>query len=114
MNLIDAVEGSFKAVITRLFKLYCSRAMDDTEYIQGVRAVIQAAEDFLTQQADVLHDRRILIDILYDFARKPWLEMVLAQQQEEQAPPTKSQQENMSGYFEYYYDYIYVREHYPV
>lgn len=113
MDLTDAVGGSFRAVIRRFFKLYLKSAMDDTEYVQNIRVVVEAAEDFTSQNRDTLSTSCNLPDGLQALAKDLWMTHTLAQQETTGNPGAVSHEENICGYYDYYYDFIYAHDAYP-
>jgi hypothetical protein len=110
MQCIDAVEGFAKSVITSLYQLFLNGFHDDTEYIRGVKAVINGATQFVQTNPEVVSDAQLLTEHLYGFSKNIWLNTLLATPTEH---PEDKPSVNDDGYFDYYFDYVFSHDLYP-
>ena len=117
MNCIDAIEGTVKCIINHLYELYIEERLDDSEYIRSVKAIIDATNEYLSNQEEIVFDSGSLKTGLYAYSKELWLKR---QNTEENGPQNAGGpgghivviQPN-DGYQDYYYDYIYCHGLYP-
>jgi hypothetical protein len=115
LNCIDAIEGTVKEIIIRIFNQYITLGQDDTEYIMNVKAVVEGSEEFALKNSDVISSPHTLKAVLYDFAKMLWLQN-LQKNPPQASEETLAEKESVSdedGYHEYYYDHIYHHGGYP-
>lgn len=111
MNCIDAIEGSFKHLIHKIHQAYQEEIQDDTAYIRNIRAIMDAVDDFLQAQPELMmNDPRILKWILYDYSKKIWMGTIPNQNDQESDALMVLDREE---YQQYYFDYIYHNGVYP-
>ncbi len=115
LNCIDAIEGTVKHIIIRIFNQYLTLGQDDTEYITNVKAVVEGSEEFAIENTDIISSPQTLKAVLYDFARLLWLQNLQKSppQASEGTPAEKESVSDQEGYYEYYYDHIYHHGGYP-
>ena len=112
MNSIDAVEGTVKCILNQLHSTYIQTDSDDSEFIQLVKDVIDATDQYIRKNPELTEDPNILKQVLYVYSRNLWL----MGQQKEGLPidddSSKSPWDN-DEYQTYYFDYLYDRGVYP-
>ena len=114
MNCIDAIEGAAKSIIVELFKVFSEERPDDTEYIRNIKAVIGAMEVFTNENKEVVSDPQVLNQVLYDFSKRLWLDMLETHNRKcEGQPEDQASARPDDGYEDYYFDYIYKHGEYP-
>jgi len=107
MNCIDAVEGTVKGIIDQFYSDYVENYPDDSEFIRQIKSVIEATEKFVKQNRELLSDPEMLSRILYDYAKKRWMENI------ERDPQSDENGSGDVGYHDYYFDYLYTHGGYP-
>lgn len=112
MKCIDAVEGAVKCILSQLHTAHKQAASDDSEYIHQAKTVINAAEKYIEQNPELIHDPTILKQVLYTYSRNLWLwgQQSDAKPQESHLYGSASESDD---YQTYYYDYLYDRGVYP-
>ena len=139
MKCIDAIEGTVKCILNRIHEVSLEDRMDDSEYVRSVKAVIDATDDFVEGNQEVLQDRDLLKNVLYSYSKDLWRTAAGDTPQEadaaltaESAPakdaaaggpaPKKAPSDESSwnegacesdGYRDYYFDYLYRHGVYP-
>ena len=115
MNCIDAIEGTVKQIIIRIFNQYVTFGQDDSEYILNVKAVVEGAEEFALKNTEIISNPQTLKAVLYDFAKDLWLQNLQKSQPQtaDEASAEKEGASEQDGYYEYYYDHIYHHGGYP-
>lgn len=115
LNCIDAIEGTVREIIIRIFNQYITLGQDDTEYIMNVKAVVEGSEEFALKNSDVISSPHTLKAVLYDFAKMLWLQNLQKNppQASEETLVEKESVSDEDGYYEYYYDHIYHHGGYP-
>ncbi len=114
MNCIDAIEGTVKSILSRICQTALDAAADDSEYIQTVRTILEATEQFARSNREIVPHPEILKEVLYEYSRKLWL------QQRRNSSSTNDQGKAATGsdvcqdYQIYYYDYIFHNDQYPL
>ena len=112
MKCIDAIEGNVKHVLTRIHTVSVEDKLDDTEYVRQVKAIIDATDQYIRNNPELIENPQLLKDELYRYSRDLWLMNVHASAPESagqnQEPDTDAQE-----YQTYYYDYLYNRGNYP-
>jgi hypothetical protein len=108
MKCIDAIEGTIKHVLTRIHAVSVEDKFDDTEYVRQVKAIIDATDQFIRNNPELLENPQLLRDELYRFSRELWLNVQSCASQTTDPPPNDAQE-----YQTYYYDYLYNRGNYP-
>lgn len=113
MKCNDAVEGSAKIIVRRLHDLYVQQKLEDSEYVRNVRTIINATEEFVSENSDIFTSPRIVKQVLYDYAKHVWITHAKAstKQGNDLDDPENSLED--TRYFEYFYDYIYQHDEYP-
>jgi hypothetical protein len=114
MNCIDAIEGSVKGSILRLYKVFVEDRQDDSEYIRNIKAVIEGADAFVQENKELVSSPEVLKHVLYGFAKELWLGSLRGHPQQPQdatAPVSKAPED--PDYDEYYFNYIYSHGVYP-
>jgi hypothetical protein len=111
MKCIEAIEGTCKSIIRRLYLNYLEEHLDDTEYIGNVRSVLEGLDGFVSGNREAVDDPAVLKNVLYEFARDQWLKGLDDSERFQQALPEKESEE---GYPVYYYDHIYSKGNYPL
>lgn len=117
MNCIDAIEGTVKQIIIRIYNQYLTFGQDDTEYIMNVKAVVEGCEEFVLKNTDIISSPQTLKAVLYDFAKDLWLQDLQKRQPQaaDEGPAEKegAVEAEQDGYYEYFYDHIYHQGGYP-
>jgi hypothetical protein len=111
MKCIDAIEGTVKSILTRIHAVSIEDNLDDTEYVRNVKAIIDATDQFIRSNPELVEDPRLLSDVLYRYSRDLWLMNLQGSGHNpgrtEETPPENEE------YQTYYYDYLYHRGIYP-
>jgi len=110
MKCIDAIEGTVKNIIKEIHLAHTRNRADDSEYIYNVKAVIDATDQYVRNQPELIENPDILKQVLYVFSRNLWL---LGQQPDAAEPKAKATDSENEEYQTYYFDYIYNRGVYP-
>ena len=112
MKCIDVIEGTVKSILTQVQAVSIEDRLDDTEYVRMAKAIIDATNQFVSKNPELVDDPQLLSQVLYDFSRNLWL---MNQQAPGDAPGGKSEPPPPEGeeYQTYYYDYLYHRGLYP-
>ena len=114
MKCIDAIEGTAKSIIKELHATYIQggASADDSEYIENVKTVILATDQYVRTHPEFIEDPQILKQVLYEYSRNLWLmgKEPATVPSETAAGITDSENDE---YQTYYYDYIYNRGFYP-
>ncbi len=112
MKCIDVIEGTVKSILTQVRAVSIEDRLDDTEYVRMVKAIIDATDQFVGNNPELVDDPQVLKRVLYEFSRTLWL---TNQPAAEEPPAEKSETTNSDGteYQTYYYDYLYHRGLYP-
>lgn len=114
MNCIDAVEGSGKTIISRLYAESVAQRLEDTEYIRNVKVVLEAMVAFLAENPEITDSPDLLHAVLLAHARKLWVEGVLSATGEISPEEAKYRLSGDSEYLTYCFDYIYEKGLYPL
>jgi len=114
MKCIDAIEGTCKSIIHRLYLNYLEEHLDDTEYIGNVRSVLEGLDSFIHGNREAVDDPLVLKNVLYEFARDQWLQGLDDPDRFQEAPCKNADADPEEGYPIYYYDHIYNKGNYPL
>jgi hypothetical protein len=107
MKCIDAVEGTVKCIIKQLHATHHHTSSDDSEYIQQVKMVIDAIDEYVLKNPELIDDPAILKQVLYVYSRQLWLK---GQKSRGARHRTRAKNED---YHTYYFDFLYDRGIYP-
>ena len=126
MKCIDAIEGTVKCILNRIHEVSLEDRMDDSEYVRSVKAVIDATDDFVEGNQEVVPDRDLLKTVLYSYSKDLWRSTPGGSPEEDTAGlsdmPSLSQEAHSvsngtpaenDGYRDYYFDYLYRHGVYP-
>ena len=113
MNCIDALEGSAKQIIIEIHKNFVAYRLDNTEFIQNIKAVISGVDAFVRHNPEMEIDPALLEKILYAFSKTLWLDTLLETDPEASAPETDGDSPESLDYYHYCFDYIYHHNVYP-
>ena len=109
MNLIDAVEGTGKAMLAKFMDVAAECRQDASDYILNVKTVIDATVLFVKSNPEVSETPELIRGVLYEYAKELWLtrlaETAVAEVDEEAHPDLEFQA--------YCYDYVYDHGNYP-
>jgi hypothetical protein len=111
MKCIDAIEGTVKNVLNRIHAVSLQDKLDDTEYVRNVKAIIDATDQFIRNNPELMDDPKLMRDELYRYSRDLW--MMNAQTSEDSAAPKKESGTDAQEYQTYYYDFLYNIGNYP-
>jgi hypothetical protein len=109
MNCIDAVEGLAKTMLGRFLEISSEYRMDASEYIRNVKTVIDGVTSFVKDNPEVSETPELIYAVLYDCAKKQWLDRLEKTIDPDQAGETQTDLE----YQAYCYDYVYAHGNYP-
>lgn len=109
MNCIDAIEGTVKCIIDKMYGMFFEGAQDDTEYARNIKAVIDGTDAFILVNQEVVMDPELLKQYLYDYGKGLWMQYVKSIA-ENSADKTGIKD---TGFYDYYFDYIYNHGIYP-
>lgn len=112
MKCVDAIEGTVKSILKRIHQVSVDENLDDTEYVRNAKAVIDGTDQFIRDNPELVEDRELLKQVLFDFSRTLWL-TGKAPADQSPSPTGGSSAEENEEYQTYYYDYIYHRGIYP-
>lgn len=110
MKCIDSIEGTVKCILKKMHSMSLENQLDDSEYIRNVKAIIDATEQYVHNNPEVVQDSQLLKKVLYVHSRDLWLKN---QPEEKQTPPSADEDEEALEYKTYYYDYVYNHNVYP-
>ena len=112
MKCIDAVEGTVKCILRQLHSTHHQASSDDSEYIHQVKMVIDAIDEYVIKNPELIEDPAILKQVLYVYSRKLWMK---GQKNRKSASQTKKEDQMTENddYHTYYYDFLYDRGVYP-
>jgi len=112
MKCIDAIEGTVKSILQQIHSVSIEQNLDDTEYVRNAKAVIDATDQFIHNNPEIVDDPQLLKQVLYVYSRNLWL----MQQQTANPEPVGKTDDSISEqeeYQTYYFDYLYHRGIYP-
>ncbi len=113
MNIIDAIEGNAKAIISGLHQVFVEYRLEDAEYARNVKAVLEATASFIQNNKEIIDNPQTLLHVLYAYSKELWMDHL--KKEAEKAPA--DEEGGAAGldmeYCEYYYDYIYHHGMYP-
>ncbi len=112
MKCVDAIEGTVKSVLKRIYQVSVEDNLDDTEYVRNAKAVIEGTDQFLRENPELVEDLQLLQEELFNYSRSLWLTGKAPTEQTQASTDSGSTEEN-AEYQTYYYDYIYHRGIYP-
>lgn len=112
MKCIDAIEGTAKKIISQMHAVFIDDCLDDSEFIRNIKAVIEATDQFLQDNPELIEDRQLLKQVLYSYSRDLWL---MGQRGIERQPSEIKEDLTAESeeYQTYYYDYLYNHGLYP-
>ena len=139
MKCIDAIEGTVKCILNRIHEVSLEDRMDDSEYVRSVKAVIDATDDFVEGNQEVLQDRDLLKNVLYSYSKDLWRKAAgdapqapdatlfaesapakdagaggrTARDRAQDKDPSEEAACENDGYRDYYFDYLYRHGVYP-
>jgi hypothetical protein len=130
MKCIDAIEGTVKCILKNIHEVSLEDRMDDSEYVRSVKAVIDATDNFVEGNREIIPDRDLLKNVLYSYSKDLWRSAASTTSdaghppssdgltakknttEKENRDPDKAAGEN-DGYRDYYFDYLYRHGVYP-
>jgi hypothetical protein len=110
MKCIDAIEGTVKCILNKMHAMGIEHHLDDSEYIRNVKAIIDATENYINNNPELIQDPQLLKQVLYVYSRNLWL---MYQSAEQQMAPDEDLDGEAQEYQTYYYDYVYNNDVYP-
>ena len=113
MKCIDAIEGTVKSIITKLYQEFAEGILDDTEYIRNVKVVIEGTDEFIQVNKEIVNDPQLLKQVLYEFSKTYWLNNLGKIRKIGLDADPNDVVADEDGYDEYYFDYIYNQNTYP-
>jgi hypothetical protein len=112
MKCIDAIEGTVKHVLNRMHAVSLEDKLDDTEYVRNVKAIIDATDQFIRNNPELMENPKLLSDELYRYSRDLWL-LNAQSAAPDSTEPKQEPDADTQEYQTYYYDYLYNRGNYP-
>lgn len=112
MKCIDAIEGTVKCILKRMHADHLNNNADDSEYIQTVKTVIAATDQYIESNPECIEDPDLLKQVLYAYSRDLWL-IEQEPTRTDNRPIGSTFRTESEEYQTYYYDYIYDRGIYP-
>ena len=109
MNSVDAIEGTAKCIIDKMYGIFFEGIQDDTEYVRNAKAVITGTETFVQAQPEDAIDFEVLQKRLYDYAKERWLSFV----QSIAGDSAGNGASRDPAFYEYYFDYVYHHGIFP-
>ena len=108
MKCIDAIEGNVKLILNELHKAYIEQKLDDSEYIRNVKSVLDATDQYVQKNPEIVESPSILKHVLYIYSRNLWLmgQPYATSKKDLYDPDT-------DDYQTYYYDFLFERGVYP-
>ncbi|MDD2604269.1 MAG: hypothetical protein PHF66_05620 [Desulfobacteraceae bacterium] len=113
MNFTDAIEGTGRSILERLYRGYLDTRQDDSEFIGNVKTVIEGIAAFIQAHAELMIQRDVMVKVLYNHARQLWLEGDETKPSKEEKDGEASNDSETAAYRRYYFDYIYQHGVYP-
>lgn len=108
MKCIDSIEGTVKCILNKMHSMSLENRLDDSEYIRNVKAIIDATEQYVDNNPEVVQDPQLLKKVLYVHSRDLWLSNQSVKKQ-----VSSTIDEEAMDYQTYYYDYVYNHNVYP-
>ena len=109
MNFIDAIEGTGRSILQRLYLGYVEGSRDDSEFIGNAKMVIEGIAAFIQAHAELMIQADVVVKVLHHHARQLWLECDGMEEDGGDA----SEENEAAAYRRYYFDYIYQHGVYP-
>jgi hypothetical protein len=72
MKCIDAIEGTVKCILNRIHEVSLEDRRDDSEYVRSVKAIIDATDNFVEGNQEIIPDRDLLKNVLYRYSKELW------------------------------------------
>jgi hypothetical protein len=72
MKCIDAIEGTVKCILNRIHEVSLEDRKDDSEYVRSVKAIIDATDNFIEGNQEIIPDRDLLKNVLYRHSKELW------------------------------------------
>ena len=72
MKCIDAIEGTVKCILNRIHEVSLEDRRDDSEYVRSVKAIIDATDNFIEGNQEIIPDRDLLKNVLYRYSKELW------------------------------------------
>lgn len=140
MKCIDAIEGTVKCILNRIHEVSLEDRKDDSEYVRSVKAIIDATDNFIEGNQEIILDRDLLKNVLYRYSKELWRSTSSDTDKKSGVPlsggklpgkdvasfkerctdeaaslesPAKEAGEENDGYRDYYFDYLYRHGVYP-
>jgi hypothetical protein len=132
MKCIDAIEGTVKCILSRIHEVTLEDRMDDSEYVRSIKAVIDATDDFVEGNQEIVPDRNLLKNVLYSYSKDLWRNTASDSPADlepspgepvgpkkagaastDDAPSNHETTPDDDGYRDYYFDYLYRHGVYP-
>jgi hypothetical protein len=140
MKCIDAIEGTVKCILNRIHEVSLEDRKDDSEYVRSVKAIIDATDNFIEGNQEIIPDRDLLKNVLYRYSKELWRSTDSVADKKSDAPlsggrlpgkdavsikdrikdkvtslesPANEAGEENDGYRDYYFDYLYRHGVYP-
>ena len=112
MKCIDAIEGTVKCILKKMHADHLNNNSDDSEYIQTVKTVIDATDQYIVNNPECVENPDLLKQVLYAYSRNLWL---IGEKSIDSVKPLEDEAIGLENdeYQTYYYDYIYDRGIYP-
>ncbi len=114
MNCIDAIEGTVKSILNKLCRAALEAELDDSDYIQTVRIILEATEQFARSNREIVPQPEILKKVLYEYSRNLWLNHRQNSATAKAPGNTRIQSGTCRDYQVYYYDYLFHNDQYPL
>ncbi len=113
MKCIDAIEGTTKYIISEFHQMYIKEGLDDTEYIRNIKTIINGIDMFTQDNKEIISEAKMLKQVLYSFSKELWSANLEKTHTENITSHDEDDSSENSGYYDYYFDYIYNHGVYP-
>ncbi len=114
MNCIDAIEGNVRKIISRLYEVCVSERIEESEYIRGVKIIIEATDAFLAENMEITPSPELVHGILLAHAKKLWMETTSAARgADPSAEGPGASPEADREYLSFYFDHLYHQGNFP-
>lgn len=110
MKCIDSIEGTVKCILNKMHTMSIEHHLDDSEYIRNSKAIIDATEQYINNNPEVVQDPQLLKQVLYIHSRNLWL---IDHSTGSKTQPLDRLDVETQDYQTYYYDYVYNQSVYP-
>ena len=97
MKCIDAIEGTVKCILNRIHEVSLEDRRDDSEYVRSVKAIIDATDNFVEGNQEIIPDRDLLKNVLYRYSKELWRSTPIDPDKKSRTPQAGGKEASHSG-----------------